>query len=184
MTKTSESNSLTPFERIDESGCVHLSLASPEDTEALGAHLARHSPWAPQGGVLSAYLHGELGAGKTSLAQALLRALGVTGRIPSPSYTLVEPYDTPHGRVLHIDLYRLNAVDELEALGLRDQWLDCALLLIEWPEKGGSALPPCDLRIELAVAGQGRRATLCATSDRGREWLGGVCGNAVEGAPR
>ena len=184
MTKIPEVKSLDPYERTAESRCVHLSLASPEDTEGLGAHLARHAPWSSHGGVLSAYLHGELGAGKTSLAQAVLRTLGVTGRIPSPSYTLVEPYDTPHGRVLHIDLYRLNAVDELEALGLRDQWLDCALLLIEWPEKAGPALPPCDIDIELAVAGQGRRVTLCGISDRGCEWLGGVCGNAVEGVPR
>lgn len=184
MNNTLESKARTPCEQTAESGCVRLSLASPEDTATLGARLAGNVPWVSDGRVLSAYLHGELGAGKTSLAQGVLRALGVTGRIPSPSYTLVEPYDTPHGRVLHIDLYRLNAVDELEALGLRDQWLDCALLLIEWPEKGGAALPPCDLRIEIAVADQGRRVTVCATSDRGREWLAGVCGNAVEGVPR
>lgn len=184
MTHTFESNALEQREVTADSGCVRLSLESAEVTAAFGARLARATPWSPDGRVRCVYLQGELGAGKTSVAQGLLRALGVEGRIPSPSYTLVEPYDTPYGRVLHIDLYRLNSADELEALGVRDEWLDCALLLVEWPEKGAAALPPCDLRLELAVAGQGREVTLCAASEAGHRWLAGVCGNALEGAPR
>lgn len=184
MTHTFESNALAPCAVTADDGCVRLNLESAEVTAAFSARLARATPWSPDGRVRCVYLHGELGAGKTSVAQGVLRALGVEGRIPSPSYTLVEPYDTPYGRVLHVDLYRLNSADELEALGVRDEWLDCALLLVEWPEKGGSALPPCDLRIELVVAGQGRAVTLFAASEVGRRWLAGVCGNAVEGTPR
>ena len=71
-----------------------------------------------------------------------LRALGVRGAIPSPSYTLVEPYDTDFGRVLHVDLYRLRSPQELEDLGMRDEWQECALRLVEWPENGAGALPP------------------------------------------
>jgi len=159
-------------------------LASAEATADLGAVLARTAPWANASSGLCLQLQGDLGAGKTSLAQGLLRGLGVRGAIPSPTYTLVEPYDTAHGRVLHVDLYRLNSIDELEPLGARDEWLDCALLLVEWPEKGASGLPPCDLRVELAVAGEGRQATLRAVSPAGLRWQQAVCSNAAEVDPR
>ena len=106
------------------------------------------------------------------------------GAIPSPTYTLVEPYDTLQGRVLHVDLYRLHSVDELEPLGARDEWLDCRLLLVEWPEKGAGLLPPCDLRVELAVATDGRQATLHAASAAGRQWLQSACSDTAAFAPR
>ena len=154
-------------------------LATPADTAALGARLAATAPWSGGAG-LGLHLHGSLGAGKTSLAQGLLRALGVVGAIPSPTYTLVEPYDTARGRLLHVDLYRLRNASELEELGLRDEWPEAALRLVEWPERGGALLPAADLEVSLAwdedadgtgVAGPGRRARLHARSGRGRRWL-------------
>jgi tRNA threonylcarbamoyladenosine biosynthesis protein TsaE len=163
---------------------VVLWLPSPDATAALGQRLALCAPWAQGTPGLCLHLQGDLGAGKTSLAQGLLRALGVQGAIPSPSYTLVEPYDIAQGRVLHVDLYRLIDADELEPLGARDEWLDCALLLVEWPEKGGSALPPCDLRIELTVAQEGRQATLRPCSAAGQEWQQTVCSDATALVPR
>lgn len=154
-------------------------LATPADTTALGARLAVTAPWSGGSG-LGLHLHGSLGAGKTSLAQGLLRALGVGGAIPSPTYTLVEPYDTARGRLLHVDLYRLRNAAELEELGLRDEWPEAALRLVEWPERGGALLPAADLEVLLAwgedadgpgIAGPGRRARLHARSERGRRWL-------------
>lgn len=159
---------------------VSLWLPSPEATAELGARLARAASGLLPAHGLCLHLQGELGAGKTSLAQGLLRGLGVSGPIPSPTYTLVEPYDTAHGRLLHVDLYRLHSIDELEPLGVRDEWLDCALLLVEWPEKGAGALPPCDLRVVLGVAADGRQATLQSLSETGRRWREALCSETAE----
>ena len=118
-------------------------------------------------------LEGDLGAGKTTFARAFLRALGVTGAVRSPTYTLVESYDLPKRRVLHLDLYRLGGGEELDALGLRDEW-DAALVLIEWPSQGGDALPPPDLSIHLQFlpeAPMQRQLRLRASTPRGTEWL-------------
>ena len=142
-----------------------LFLADADATTALGARLAATLP---QHAVI--HLHGDLGAGKSSLARALLRALGVTGTIRSPTYTLVEPYALPGGgQALHLDLYRIGDPGELEFLGLDD---DAARLwLVEWPERGEGALPRADLRVALAVAGMGREARLEAATAIGRAWL-------------
>ncbi len=118
-------------------------------------------------------LEGDLGAGKTTFARAFLRALGVTGAVRSPTYTLVEPYDLPNRRVLHLDLYRLGGGEELDALGLREEW-DAALVLIEWPSQGGDALPLPDLSIHLHFlpeAPMQRQLRLRADTPRGTEWL-------------
>lgn len=121
------------------------------------------------------YLHGDLGAGKSTLARAWLRALGVTGAIRSPTYTLVEPYVLADprwpagGRALHLDLYRIGDAGELEFLALDDA--DTVLWLVEWPERGRQGLPPADLRVSLAVSGDGRSARLEAGSPSGRTWL-------------
>ncbi len=124
------------------------------------------------------YLQGDLGAGKSTLARAWLRALGVTGAIRSPTYTLVEPYllADPRwpsgGRALHLDLYRIGDAGELEFLALDDA--DTALWLIEWPERGSQGLPPADLRISLTVSGDGRSVCLEAGSGSGHAWLVGL----------
>ena len=117
------------------------------------------------------HLLGDLGAGKTTLARALLRALGVQGAIKSPTYTLIERYPVEGGEVAHLDLYRIADPEELSFLGL-DELADSARLwLVEWPDRGAAFLPAADLRIGLAVAGEGRRAELQALSPQGAEWL-------------
>ncbi len=93
------------------------------------------------------YLIGDLGAGKTTFARALIRALGHTGRVKSPSYGLLEPYTVGEVSVLHLDLYRVEAADELEYLAIRDLFDLNSLLLVEWPEKGIGSLPDADLEL-------------------------------------
>lgn len=115
------------------------------------------------------YLRGDLGAGKSTLARALLRRLGVTGTIRSPTYTLVERYALDGGEALHLDLYRIGSGAELEFLGLDDA--PAALWLVEWPERGEDGLPAPDLEVALAVAGSGRVAGLRGRSERGRAWV-------------
>lgn len=112
-------------------------------------------------------LHGELGAGKTALARAVLAGLGHEGRVPSPTYTLVEPYDTPDWRVLHVDLYRLGDAAELDYLGLTDEFTRGTLLLAEWPERGGDRLPAADLDVFLEAADGERTAVLRSSSPAG-----------------
>ena len=102
------------------------------------------------------FFHGNLGAGKTTLIRAYLRALGHEGRIPSPTYGLVEQYDVQGRSICHLDLYRLADPEELEYLGFRD-WLDGhRVLLIEWPEKAEGVLPPPNLSIVIDFEGDGR----------------------------
>ena len=98
-------------------------------------------------------LSGDLGAGKTSFARGILRGLGWTGEVPSPTFTLVQPYDTTP-EVWHVDLYRLNDAREADALGLFETE---AALLIEWPERLGTRLPAEALRLHLDGAGEATR---------------------------
>ncbi|MFT4257580.1 MAG: tRNA (adenosine(37)-N6)-threonylcarbamoyltransferase complex ATPase subunit type 1 TsaE [Pseudoxanthomonas sp.] len=142
----------------------HLDLDDSDATEALGARLARTRP--PSAVV---FLQGDLGAGKSTLARALLRALGVQGAIRSPTYTLVERYPVEGGEAWHLDMYRIGDAGELDFLGLDEAV--ATLWLVEWPEKGGHGLPAPDLRIALSVQGQGRRAGLEALSPAGHDWL-------------
>lgn len=143
-----------------------LLLADAEATVALGARLAATRP--PRAVV---HLHGDLGAGKSTLARALLRALGVTGTIRSPTYTLIERYRLPEGEAAHLDLYRLGDAGELDFLGLDELQDAAALWLVEWPERGGSGLPAPDLAIHLGVEGDGRRVVLEPRSAAGRGWI-------------
>jgi tRNA threonylcarbamoyladenosine biosynthesis protein TsaE len=143
-------------------------LADSAATEALGARLARG--FTP--GIV--YLYGELGTGKTTLARGLLRGLGHQGKVRSPTYTLVEPYQLAAGTVYHLDLYRLGSPDELEWLGLRDMLGEQALLLVEWPERGAGVLPAPDLEIHMDYAGDARVATLHAASAAGAKMLAAV----------
>jgi tRNA threonylcarbamoyladenosine biosynthesis protein TsaE len=144
-----------------------LFLADAEATEALGGHLARTLPPQP----MVVHLQGELGAGKSSLARALLRGLGVSGAIPSPTYTLLEPYATSAGDALHLDLYRLGSPEELEFLALDEHIGRARLWLIEWPERGAGLLPLADLRVNLEIEGSGRRLRAEPLSAAGAEWL-------------
>lgn len=142
-----------------------VALPDAGATDALGQALARTRP---ESAVV--LLHGDLGAGKSSLARAMLRALGVTGAIRSPTYTLVERYPlAAGGEAWHMDLYRIGDPGELEFLGLDGD--EAVLWLVEWPERGAGALPPADLEVSLQVAGNGRVATLEARSPAGAAWL-------------
>lgn len=132
-----------------------MTVALPDlaATAVLGAAIAGRL--APGDAVL---LKGDLGSGKTTLARAILAALGVTENVPSPTFTLVQAYETPRLMVSHYDLYRLKRDSELEELGLEDA-LDQGAALIEWPERAESRLPPGALIAQLD-ADQERRAVL------------------------
>ena len=137
--------------------------ASGEDTEKLGAQLLGGAP--PRGAPCRIVtLSGDLGAGKSTFARGALRALGVTGPIKSPSYTLLETYELPAIHVVHLDLYRLLDPEELEHLGLADYHRPGFLWLIEWPERGAGRLPVPDLRFEFSITGQGHRIERIETS--------------------
>jgi len=143
-----------------------LRLPNAEATEALGARLARAAP-----SQCVIYLQGDLGAGKTTLVRGLLRALGHAGPVPSPTYTLLEPYTLGDRIVLHLDLYRLADPEELDYLGLRDYLDQPVLILVEWPERGAGLLPAADLELCLDYEGEQRLARLLARSDRGGRLL-------------
>ncbi len=113
------------------------------------------------------YLHGDLGAGKTSFARALLGAVGVGERIKSPTYSLVESYLAQGRPAWHLDLYRIADPGELEWLGLDALSDPAALVLVEWPERGAGALPAADLIVHLAYAGTGRDARMEPRTERG-----------------
>jgi len=134
--------------------------------QTLGRKIAGHLT---AGGVL--YFHGELGAGKTTLARAILQALGVSGRIKSPTYTLVEPYDLADGNAYHFDLYRLADPEELEYLGLRDYFDPGAVVIVEWPERGLGMLPAADMQVHIHYNGNGRRIVLEASESPRFQWI-------------
>ena len=148
-------------------------------TTAAGAALARALPELRRHSLLLG-LSGELGSGKTTLARGLLRALGVAGTIRSPTYTLVEPYETARGTVHHLDLYRLrDGTTELETLGYRDLRAMPGLVMVEWPERAGSALGAPDLQATLTAKDAGRRLVIAAAGRAGRDWLAAVSRGAV-----
>ncbi|MBS0388374.1 MAG: tRNA (adenosine(37)-N6)-threonylcarbamoyltransferase complex ATPase subunit type 1 TsaE [Proteobacteria bacterium] len=152
---------------------IERRLADAYATERLGAALARSVPWsAPQS--LTVHLHGELGAGKTTLVRGLLRELGVTGTVRSPSFTLLESYESNGRTVLHVDLYRLAGSADVASLGLRDEARPGVLLLVEWPERALESLPAADLRVRLSIVGEQRRAQLEPASAVGTAWLASV----------
>jgi tRNA threonylcarbamoyladenosine biosynthesis protein TsaE len=143
------------------------SLPDEAATAALGAQVA---DVLDDGLVL--YLHGSLGAGKTSFARALLTSLGVGERVKSPTYSLVEGYEARGRPAWHLDLYRIADPGELEWLGLDALADPAALVLVEWPERGAGALPAADIELRLDYAEQGRHALLRAFTPRGEELLG------------
>ena len=109
------------------------------------------------------FLRGDLGAGKTTFSRGFLRGRGYVGSVKSPTYTLVEPYESvPGGPVFHLDLYRLGDARELAYLGLDDYLSTEGILLIEWPERAEAQLPPATLDITLTPEGSGRKATVRA----------------------
>jgi len=144
-------------------------LKSPEATQAAGAELGRALVADPDRGPWLVGLEGELGAGKTTLAAGLLRALGHDGAVRSPTYTFIEPYRLAGRAIHHCDLYRINDPDEIEELGLRELVTDDALLLVEWPSRAEGRLGVFDLlvRLDYAFDTDGRRMKLIPGTPRG-----------------
>ena len=144
---------------------------SEEDTAALAAQLAA------QPGLANAFvtLHGELGAGKTTLVRHLLRALGVTGRIKSPTYAVVEPHEAPGLAIWHFDFYRFSDPREWEDAGFRDIFASPGLKLAEWPQNAAALIPPADIAMDIeALDDTVRRVTLQAHTALGRHLLQGM----------
>lgn len=105
-------------------------------------------------------LEGDLGAGKSVLARGLINALGHTGAVKSPTYTLVEQYTVPQWRIAHLDLYRLNDPEELHYLGFDDIVANSDLLIIEWPDKGRGLLPNPTLEVTISYQNDGRSVVI------------------------
>lgn len=146
-----------------------LMVARPGAARTGTAQTGRSAPTASPGAVV--YLQGDLGAGKTTCVRSLLRTLGVAGLVRSPTYTLVETYHLAALTCVHVDLYRLQSLNEVDELGLRDLVGPGCLMLVEWPERGGAALPPADLNLLLCYADEGRQAHLRAATPLGLKWL-------------
>ena len=139
-------------------------LGDAAATEQLARDLVSVLPQDMAGWTL--LLEGDLGAGKSTFARALIRSMGHGGAIPSPTYTLVEPYDLPGGLIYHIDLYRVSSQDELHFLGFSE--LGDGFLLVEWPDRAPGLAESCDLRLGLEYCESGRQATVAGVSERGR----------------
>jgi tRNA threonylcarbamoyladenosine biosynthesis protein TsaE len=145
---------------------LDIKLPDAAATETLGRAVASG---AGTGRVL--HLRGELGSGKTTLVRGLLRALGHAGRVKSPTYTLVEPYELSSLHFYHFDFYRLKDRSEWEQSGFRDYFTAQAMCVVEWPERAAGLLLPPDLDIHLLFEGEARRAQARAHTEAGKAWL-------------
>jgi tRNA threonylcarbamoyladenosine biosynthesis protein TsaE len=149
---------------------MRMHARTAEDTEDLGRRLASARP-AADAALAVLYLSGELGAGKTTFARGFLRALGVAEVVPSPTYTLLELYPAGAVTVVHVDLFRVRDAAELESLGLREWARAGHVWLIEWPERGGTRLPPPDLTLAFTAGAAGHDIEVSARSALGEGWL-------------
>ena len=145
---------------------IWVRIPDAESMEHLGRQIVRAGQ---STGVI--YLHGELGAGKTTVARGLVRELGIDAPVKSPTYTLVELYETQARRVVHFDLYRLQDPEELEFLSAREYFTPDHTCLVEWPERGAPYLPPPDLTVNIEYAGTERRVELTAAGPAGARIL-------------
>jgi tRNA threonylcarbamoyladenosine biosynthesis protein TsaE len=143
-----------------------LALEDESATLRLGAAFA--AGIAP-GRVL--HLSGDLGSGKTTLVRGLLRELGHTGRVKSPTYALVELYVVSRLNLYHFDFYRFKDRREWLDSGFREYFNERSACVVEWPERAGGLLAPPDLSVRLAIEGEGRRAWLSSGTPAGAHWL-------------
>lgn len=155
-----------------------IELAHPEDDSDTGfaTHLPDEDATAAAGAALAPALHpglviyltGDLGAGKTTLVRGLLRALGHTGKVRSPTYSLIEPYTLSRLHLYHFDFYRFAAPDEYLEAGLEEYFLGDGVCLVEWPDKAQPFVAKADVVARLAVDGSGRRLEVKALTEAGR----------------
>ncbi len=151
-----------------------LTLKNAEATDALGHSLAQslqHHFEAIRGAGLQVNLSGDLGAGKTALVRAMLRALGVDGPVKSPTFALLEPYTVSSLDFYHFDFYRLNKPGEFGSAGFRELFGPGRICVVEWPERAGPRLPTADISMTLTVNGDGRLATISTASELGEACL-------------
>jgi len=146
---------------------LKLSLPDEAATKALAEQMYTALPDELAGWTI--LLRGELGAGKSTFARALIKAAGHQGPVPSPTYTLVEPYKLASGNIYHIDLYRVSDEEELRYLGWNE--LDDGLRLVEWPERAPGLMEEADLMLELEYAGHSRLAQVLGLSEGGSELI-------------
>ena len=139
-------------------------LEDEQATVAMGGVLAQNIT---QGAVI--YLHGDLGAGKTTFTRGVVQGFGHTGKVKSPTYTLVEPYELENQSIYHFDLYRLADPEELEFMGIRDYFNDKSICMIEWPEKGAEFLATADLELTLEYVAQKRKVSIMGKTQKGEE---------------
>jgi tRNA threonylcarbamoyladenosine biosynthesis protein TsaE len=149
---------------------MKFGLTDESATLEFGARLAAAMP-STAAGALKVALHGDLGAGKTTLTRGFLRSLGVTGSVRSPTFSLLETYELDRLTVVHLDLYRLRDAGDVRGLGLADHDRQGCLWMVEWPERAERALGQFDLEISLQVVGAGREVQIAAGSELGRRWL-------------
>jgi len=143
-----------------------LLLATEQETINLGAELARHIS-----NPMILTFKGQIGAGKTTLIRALLKALGVSGSIKSPTFSIVEEYLVSQFKICHFDLYRIAHPEELDYIGFRDYFTSDSICLIEWPELAGDTLPQVDLCFELKLQHNGRSVSVVAETSRGERLI-------------
>lgn len=143
---------------------LSVKTATPEETELFAARLSTAIAQSHSGFTL--HLLGELGAGKTCFSRGFVQAMGHSGAVKSPTYTLVEPYELENNLIFHFDLYRLSDPEELEFLGFRDYLDDKAICLIEWPSKGEGLLPAPDLKISIEFTELGRNIEVEALTEK------------------
>ena len=143
---------------------MNIHIAQEHDMLTFGAHLGRCVVSAADKLCAVIFLHGELGAGKTTLVRGFLNGMGHHGKVKSPTYTLVEPYQFGARQAYHFDLYRLTDPQELEYIGLRDFLENTAIFLVEWPERGAGHLPLLDLDIYIDYVDTARKVTLAPHS--------------------
>ena len=124
------------------------------------------------------YMYGDLGAGKTTLTRGIVQGFGHTGKVKSPTYTLVEPYELESINVYHFDLYRLADPEELEFMGIRDYFDNNSVCIIEWPSKGEGVIPRADIEITLEYKNESRDVTVKAISERAKAVVTKLIGNA------
>ncbi len=141
---------------------MNLRLADEAATRDFATQLGKVLPGDRSGWTV--LMQGELGAGKSTLARALIRSLGHTGAVPSPTYTLVEPYKLAERTVYHVDLYRVSTEEELRFLGWNE--LDDGFRLVEWPHRAPGLAAGADLEIRLSYAQEGRNLDILALSGR------------------